>query len=219
MPENNTQNLSAEKKKRELAVLLNGFYMNPVTRVSFELFLTVGLILFLGFFAIKPTIVTMSDLLKEIETKKELDNNLTKKIAALQTAQSEYIKVEPQIDLLNYAIPEQPQIILSTKLIEKIAAESKVVIKSLNISELPDDIDPNTPFSQKSKQSVNISANISGDYVSIRQFVEALRNSRKSFVIESIVFALEEDRGNKKLSANVTIEAPYFGIEVAEKKK
>ena len=205
-------NVSTAKKKRELAVMLNQFYINPVAKASTELFLTVGLVLFLGTFAIRPTILTMSELIKEIETKKELDTALTKKIASLQTAQTQYMNIENEIIVLDEAIPEQPQIILGTKLIEKIAADSKVVIKNLTVSELPDDSDLSVSFAQKSKQLVNISVNITGDYVAIREFTETLRNSRKSFVIESVVFSLEEDRGSRKLSANITIGTPYFGL-------
>ncbi len=209
---NSNSNVSMAKKKRELAVILNQFYINPVAKASTELFLTIGLVLFLGAFAIRPTILTMSELIKEIETKKELDTALTKKIASLQTAQTQYMNIENEIVVLDQAIPEQPQIILGTKLIEKIAADNKVVIKNLSVSELPEDSDPLIGFAQKSKQLVNISINITGDYVAIREFAETLRNSRKSFVIESVVFSLEEDRGSRKLSANITIGTPYFGL-------
>ena len=205
-------NVTSSKKRRELATILNHFYANPVAKASMELFLTIGLVLFLGIFAIRPTIVTMSDLLKEIETKTELDKALTSKVAALQTAQTQYLNIEQQLPVLDSAIPEQPEVILSAKLIEKIAADTQVVIKSLGISELPEDTQEGVPFTQKSKQNVNISLSITGDYVSIRNFVEALRNSRKSFIVESVVFALEEDRGSKKLSANITIATPFFGV-------
>ena len=88
---------SDEKTKREITTALNHFYANPVAKASLELFLTIGLVLFLGAFAIRPTIVTMSDLIKEIETKTQLDEALTKKIAALQTAQNQYINIEEKI--------------------------------------------------------------------------------------------------------------------------
>lgn len=211
--------ISSEKKKREITTMLNHFYANPVAKASMELFLTVGLVLFLGSFAIRPTIVTMSDLIKEIETKTKLDTSLTKKLAALQTAQTQYLIIQEQIPILDSAIPEQPEIILSTKLIEKIAADSKVVIKNLSVNELPDDTKDTVEFSQKSKQNLGITLNITGDYIAIREFSETLRSSRKSLIVESIVFSLEEDRGNKKLSANFTIAAPYFGIDSAKETK
>ena len=216
MAENTQQKITTAKKKREIASALNHFYANPVAKASLELFLTIGLVLFLGAFAIRPTIVTMSDLLKEIETKTELDESLTKKVAALQTAQTQYLNIEEKLPLLDTAIPEQPEIILSTKIIEKVAAESNIVINNMGIAILPEDSDETVPFTQKSKENLTISLNVIGDYVSIRNFVETLRNSRKSFVIESVVFSLQEDRGDKKLSANITVATPYFGLSAPE---
>jgi hypothetical protein len=211
--------VSTEKKKREISSVLNHFYMNPVAKASMELFLTFGLILFLGIFAIKPTIVTMSDLLREIEEKQELNDSLTKKIAALQTAQTQYITIQNQLPLVNTAIPEQPEIILSLKIIEKIAADSQIIIKNMSVAILPENIDENISFTQKSKQNLLVTTSVTADYLSIREFVENLRNSRKSFVVESIVFSLEEDRGNKKLSANISIAIPYFGLDNETAKK
>ncbi|MBU0974856.1 hypothetical protein KKD03_04105 [Patescibacteria group bacterium] len=201
------------RKKSEITSTLNHFYKNPVAKVSLELFLTIGLVLFLAVFAIKPTILTMSSLIKEIENKEKLEKQLTQKIAALQTAQTEYLSVESLLPVLDEAIPSTPEIIKSAKIVEKVAADNKVIIRSLSIVELPQNDSVDILFSQKAKQKLNFSINISGDYVSIRNFTEALRNSRKSFVIDSVTFALEENRGSKKLNANISINVPYFGVE------
>lgn len=215
--QNQPKKILTAKKKQEITSALNHFYNNPVAKVSLELFLTIGLVLFLGMFAIRPTLLTMSDLLKEIETKQELEEKLTKKVAALQTAQSEYVAVEQRLGILDRAIPENPEVIYAAKIIEKIAADNQIIISNLNISELPEKADSEIPFSQKSKQSVQISIRVDGDYISIRNFAEDLRRSQKSFVIESVIFTLEEDRGDKKLGATFTISTPYFGIENTDK--
>ena len=213
---NQSKKLLTAKRAQQMSAALNHFYTNPVAKVSLELFLTIGLILFLGMFAIRPTLLTMSDLLKEIESKKELQTALTKKVAALQTAQNEYASIEDRLPILNAAIPEQPDIIYTTKILEKIAADNSVIINNLSISKLPEKQDEAIPFSQKTKETLQISTNISGDYISIKNFAEALRSSRKSFVIESVTFSLQEDKGNKKLSANFTINTPYFGVKIPE---
>lgn len=207
------------KKSSEITSTLNHFYKNPVAKVSLELFLTIGLVLFLAIFAIKPTVLTMSELIKEIENKQKLEKQLTQKIAALQTAQTEYLSIESMLPMLDEAIPSSPEIIKSAKIIEKVAADNKVIIKSMSIVELPLNTGENIPFTQKSKQNLTFSLSISGDYISIRNFAETLRNSRKSYVIESVTFELEEDKGNKKLNANITINVPYFGVDTAKTKE
>ncbi|NCO12507.1 MAG: hypothetical protein COZ34_00520 [Candidatus Pacebacteria bacterium CG_4_10_14_3_um_filter_34_15] len=200
-------------KKSEITSILNHFYQNPVAKVSLELFLTIGLVLFLAVFAIKPTILTMSNLIKEIENKEKLEKQLTQKIAALQTAQTEYLSVESLLPALDEAIPSTPEIIKSAKIIEKAAADNKIIIKNMSVLELPQNDSVDVPFSQKAKQKLNFNVSISGDYISIRNFAESLRNSRKSFVIDSVTFQLEEDRGSRKLNASFSISVPYFGIE------
>lgn len=215
--QNGQKRFLTAKKKQEITSALNHFYNNPVAKVSLELFLTIGLVLFLGIFAIRPTLVTMSDLLQEIETKEELEDKLTKKVAALQTAQSEYVAITPKIEVLNRAIPENPEIIYATKIIEKIAADNQIIISNLSIAELPEDADESVTFTQKSKQSIQISIRVDGDYISIRNFAEDLRNSQKSFVIESVSFILSDERGDKKLAATFTISTPYFGLEPTDK--
>ena len=71
--------MATTNRKKQLASLLEQFYHNPVAKVSLELFLTIGLVVFLALFAIKPTLLTMSDLVKEIEDKRELETQLSKK--------------------------------------------------------------------------------------------------------------------------------------------
>ena len=139
---------------------------------------------------------------------------LTKqKMAALQTAQMEYLVVENSLSALDEAIPSSPEIIRSAKIIEKIATDNTVIINNISILEIPMELSEDILFSQKSKQNLSFSVNIIGDYASIRGFVETLRNSRKSFIIDSVTFALEERKDSKKLSASITINIPYFGVK------
>lgn len=213
MPEKNQRTILTSKQRKELAGALNNFYHNPVAQVSFELFLTIGLVIFLGIFAIKPTIQTMSELIKEIENKEKLEQQLTQKIAALQTAQAELITIKPLLPALDEAIPSNPEIIRSAKIIEKMATDSKVVIRSMGLSEVPNDAPEGTTFAEKSKQNLVFSMSIAGDYLSIREFVETMRNSKKSFIVSSVTFSLEEKRGEESLSATVIVDVPYFGLQ------
>lgn len=200
------------KRQRELVTYLNYFYEKPVARVSLEVFLTVFLVLFLASFAIRPTLITMSDLIKEIENKRELDGQLLQKIAALQTAQTEYAFVANNVPLLDEAIPTEANLIKSIKIIEKAASDNSVIIEAIGTEEIPEKSDPTIPFNQRTRQFVIIQVGVSGDYQSIRNFIETLKGSRRAFTIETINFSLEENRGNKKLDARINISLPYFGV-------
>lgn len=203
------------KKQRDLFITLQQFYQKPVAKVSLELFLSITTVLFFAIFAIRPTLMTMSDLLKEIEDKERLDKQLAQKIAALSTVQPLYLQLQDQLLILDEAIPSHPQLTYSLKVIEKIASELRLIITGINIAEIPKEAEQNEVIALDLFERIDVplTINISGDYLSIRQFVENLKEYRRSFVIDTIVFSTKELRGAKKLEARITVSAPYFGVK------
>lgn len=201
-----------DKNRKDLSFSLDQFYSKPIAVVSFELLLSLGLVIFLGMFAIKPTLTTMSDLIKEIEDKTELKEQLDKKIAALSTAQTVYLSLENRLPVLDQAIPSQPELIKSLKVIEKLAGENNVVIESINVSSIPNETPSETSSGNLKRAPLPINVSISGDYISIRTYVEALRNIRRIFVVDTVAFTIEENRGQRKLRATITLNLPYFGL-------
>ena len=179
------------KKQRDLFTALQKFYQRPVAQVSLELFLSISAVLFFAIFAIRPTLLTMSDLLKEIEDKEKLDKQFSQKIAALSTVQPLYLQLQDQLLVLDDAIPSSPQLIYSLKVIEKIASELRLVITSINVVEIPEEKDVEKEvitLTSFERIDVPLVISISGDYPSMRQFVESLKEYRRSFVIDTIIF-------------------------------
>jgi Tfp pilus assembly protein PilO len=174
-------------QREKITNTLNDFYQKPVARVSLELFLSVFAVVFFAIFAIRPTLVTMSDLVKEIEDKKDLDQKLTQKIASLSTAQTSYLDVQERLYLLVQTLPSTPDLVHSVKIIEKLAVDRGVLIDSLTISAL------------------------SGEYEDIRDFVQDLISYRRLFVTDTVIFSTSEERGQKKLRVNISLSIPYFG--------
>lgn len=201
------------KERRQLAESLSQFYEKPVAKASVELFLSIGAVLFFAIFAIKPTLLTMSDLIKEIDDKRTLDQKLNEKIAALSTAQTEYLKIEPRLGILNFAIPINPDIVLTLKIIEKIASEQKIIISAINLSNVPKEFDATTDFVDLTRKNLDFTVSVSGDFPAIREFVNSLMQSRRSFLIEKIIFIVSDVRGVKRLEANISVSAPYYGLK------
>lgn len=202
-------------RSAHVAKTLQFFYDNPIAAVSLELFLTTGLVLFLAVAAIRPTLLTMSELLKEIEDKRTLNEKLTQKVASLATAQTEYLSYEPRLFVLDQAIPTNPEVVQALKIIEKIVSEQKIIITSIAINEIPDD-DESGAFEDKKVVMMPMTIALTGDYLSIRKFVEAIKANRRNFVVDTVVFSAEEDKGEKTLRARVTLSLPYFGKPVVE---
>lgn len=200
------------KHQKQLTAALHHFYQQPIAKVSIELILSIGLVLFLAVFAIRPTLVTMSNLIKEIEDKSQLNEQLQKKVAALSTAQTEYLSFEHKLPILDQAVPSRPDLVYNLKLLEKLAADNRVIISGMTIAELPPDESlTEVPFSSRSLNNIPVSLNLVGDYPSIRSFIESLRDNRRAMTVESISFSLNRNRSITNLRTSITISIPYYG--------
>ena len=194
-----------------MAQLLDSFYHNPVAIVSFELFLSISVVIFFAVFAIRPTLLTMSELIKEIEDKRKLNTQMAQKVAALTTAQAQYLGVEQRLPVLSEALPLGAKVTQTLKIIELVASEQDLVINNLTLLDLPPDPKPNSSLAELERKAMPVQLTVVGSYNSIRGFVEGLRNSRRSFVVDRITFSTEDNRGQKSLEATLLVTAPYFG--------
>lgn len=197
--------------KKELTTTLNKFYQQPVAKVSLELFLSVVTVIFFIIFAIRPTLVTMSDLVKEIEDKRELDQEMTQKIAALSTVQITYSSLQDRLSVLDEAIPLTPDFINSIKIIEKVASDRNLVITNISTPEVPKEIEGDVKFMELERTAFPLTLSLEGNYSDIRAFVEDLLSTRRTFITDTVTFATSDERGQKKLRTSITLLVPYFG--------
>lgn len=197
--------------KQQINLSLEKFYNNPVAMVSFELFLSVAAVLFFALFAIRPTLLTMSDLIKELEDKRALDTQLAQKIAALSAAQENYSQLQNRLFVLEEALPRGVDVAHTLKIIEKAASDQGLSISTMTALELPDPVTVDRPIIELERKLMPIQVSVMGGYENIRNFAEQLRDSRRSFVIERLTFNAENTRGQRSLEATILIGAPYFG--------
>lgn len=197
-------------KQKAITDALARFYQKPVAWISLELIFSIGLVILLAVFAIQPTLITMSNLTKEIQDKKELAKKLDQKIAALNTAQGVMSSLEDKLPALEDAIPTQPRLLNVLKVLERTATDTSVVITSISVPTIPDEspIDMSKGLTQVAF-AVNVT--VTADYRSIRSFIEALKEYKRVFLIQSVTFTTQEDRGTRGLQATVSLTIPYFG--------
>lgn len=202
-----------KKRRTELLSLVTRFYEQPVARVSFELFITIMVIMFFAVFAIRPTLLTMSDLIKEIQDKRSLDQSLTQKVAALSTAQTEYLNLQSRLSILDRAIPPEPELVTALKILEKLASENQIAILTIGTGKLPQQrpTSASTPTTPPTRQNLTFIISIVGDYASIRNFISSLQSTQRMIIVESIIFTINQEQNTKALEANITVNMPYFG--------
>jgi len=199
-------------KGQKLTNTILDFYKSPVAQVSTELFLTIGAVIFFALFAIRPTLITMSDLVNELTEKRKLDLKMSQKIATLATLQGQFTPLQNQAVVLTQAFPDSPDLLYVLKLIEKNASEHKLAIQNLQVNDLPNQTQVITT-EQSTRISFPLSLTLTGSFESIKNFIDALQNSRRVITVENISFNTQESSNNRTLEATLSLTAHSFGSE------
>jgi len=90
-------------------------------RAYLELLLSIATIGVFALMALRPTVLTISNLLTEINTKEETSKQMDQKIQNLQTAQSILSQQKNNIAILASAVPTSPDLASYVRQIEGVA--------------------------------------------------------------------------------------------------
>jgi hypothetical protein len=106
----------------------------PQVRAYLEILLSFVTISVFGVFAIKPTAVTIAQLLKEIEAKKAIVAQMEAKIGNLEEAQRVYTDNSEKIAILESAIPKRPSPQEFARQVEGLSGKNQVEILKVTTS-------------------------------------------------------------------------------------
>ena len=110
----------------------------PIIQASVQLIMSVFGVAFFIFLAIRPTLATITTLLKKIDDQKVVDQKLDAKIAQLNTAQEVIGEFGDEIErLLGKAVPARPTVDVLNKQIEVVAEEAGVSLNSISVDNFP----------------------------------------------------------------------------------
>lgn len=169
------------------------FYEKPVARVSIALLLTVFSITFFAAFAISPTLNTIGELLKKIESQKEILQQLQKKSSALATVQNEYSVAQNLLPLLEEAMPVTPNHQQLLLLIEATAADNGLSISSMQIQP---DIIIGQPVETGQTEEIIVNLSIEATYLQLNSFLKDISRLPRLVVIDSISFQESKNTNN-----------------------
>lgn len=191
---------------------LNRFYEKPVARVSAALIFSIVCIAFFGTFAIRPTLQTMAQLIKQIDEKKDIDQKLTQKIAALTTAQRELSQKQSQFALLDIAIPPSPQFTELLTVVEKAAAEQSVVFTSATIQKVPTEREQDFGLTQTdvNLESLPFILTFTGSYERLTSMLRELGNLQRILIVDHFDIIPTSEGTSDELSMSVSVRAFAF---------
>jgi len=163
----------------------------PVRKTGQKWGPTVGAILLITFFiifAIKPTVVTIVELLAEIKGREELNQQLEKKITQIVTAQTLYNQIYDRLYLLDQALPDNPDFAYFSQNLEGNRLKSDLTLSTLDYSSIvltQKKAAKATAESEKS-QEVSFITDLDGYYPNLKTFLENIFSQRRIIYISNL---------------------------------
>jgi Tfp pilus assembly protein PilO len=158
----------------------------PVTRVSLAIVGAIAFSVFLAVFALRPTLITVAGLWKEINTEKTTITALDRKLKLLQAAKQNYDQASSRLYLLDTAGPQTVEIESMARELEVLAAEN-----SLNTLEFREEkfwlLSPSPAGSLPVNVSgIDVMVSVGGQEAGIRNFVGNLEKLGRMVKINAI---------------------------------
>jgi len=197
--------------------IVNVYKQRQDFKAFLELILTLATVSFFALFALKPTILTVIELLKEIDAKEKTVEKMNTKIQNLQQAQTLYVQEETKIKLLETAIPDDPAPDLFVRQIEGLATSYPVNLLGITIGEVTllgeekvkKSTDKLQPLPEESK-GINFSISIAGSYQGLVNFLSALEDMRRPVKIDALNIISPQLEETQNLVLVVTGRTPYL---------
>lgn len=138
---------------------------------------------FFGIFAIGPTVTTISDLNKKYNEEKQALKELQQKNDALKSLSAQYVEIQPDLNLIDNAIPQSPKVAELTRQLEKLSIQNNLVLKKLDtgLMELYPAKNPTKPIF-----SFTFTVGIEGSEKDVNAFISDIVNMGRIIGIEKL---------------------------------
>lgn len=189
-------------------------------RMFLEIFLSSITIIFFGVFALRPTVLTIAELYKQVKSKEETVQKLDQKINALGQAQNIYANQTSRIFAVEQVAPVAPSPETFVRQLEGIASKNNAKILGISVGEVV--LKGTTTVKRESLEvsplpegakGLSFSLSASSDYPYLIGFLKDLEKLRRPIKIDSLGFNSSIVGENKILVLVVSGRVPYLGGE------
>lgn len=187
-------------------------------RMFLEVILSLSTVIIFLLFALKPTVITIIGLVKEINEKKTTVATLNQKIQDLSAARVLYNQQVQSVPTIEAAVPMNPDVQVLVGQVQGIAAKDSSNLLSFSIGEITI-IGPSQKKKSSSKDNplpgeareIPVSISISGDYPNLVNFITDLENFRRSIKIDNLTISSSESDKGKTIVLIINGRFPYLG--------
>lgn len=145
-----------------------------------EMALTFALISFFLFFAIRPTVLTISALIGDIKSKELLSSKMKRKIDQIITAQDNFAMVQEKYYLVEDALPSSPNFVDAFNQID-----SNLQTNGINLDKIS--------FAQSDKNLFSTQVSTNSSFSSSVNIISSLLNLRRLVNISQITYSQNKE--------------------------
>lgn len=203
---------------KELFLNVSSLYKKRADlRAFLEMVLSIIAIMIFSVFAIKPTVITIIDLNKQIKEEKEVINTLNQKISNLQKAKSTFEQNKSSLEKIETAISSYPSPEIFVLQIKGIAARNNVDLVGLTIDDLVLIGENKKAVSSKGyvalpegAKEMNYSINVRGNYTEIVNFLKEMENMRVISLMDNVTISSSVTDSNRIIVAIISGRVPFL---------
>lgn len=211
------------RSQRYLTDIVALYKRRPDLKAFMEILLSLGTIGVFAMFALRPTLLTISNLLTEIKSKEETIAQMDEKLGNLSIAQQILQQQKPVIDLLKDAVPTDSKLDAYIRQVEGLISRNSLQVFALSSGEITligNKTIPPTATTQNQEISeadfpasaipIEVNLAVSGGYPSIAAFLNNLSNLRRPILFDSVNFATTQVENGQTLVLTVGGRIPYI---------
>lgn len=202
-----------------------GYFQNAITtaqkkqdvKMFLEILLTLTTIIIFVSLALRPTLITISELVKDIDSKQDVIDQMDVKLSSLRQAQTLLDQEARKIALLDTAVPTQPEPDKFAVQVEGAAAYNQTQFMGLSIDELvllgKDKKVARSQDAQNLPQGANgivFSFNNQGEFFNLQNLISYLENMRRPIQIDTLNINRSVTELAEFISITITGQAPYL---------
>lgn len=200
-----------------LSFVLKIYNTKPNLKIYLELILSLSIITIFIVFAIKPTVLTIISLTKEIAKKEETVTQLKQKITNLQTANTVLQKETEKLALIDQAVPDTANPEVLAEQIELIANSQSLQILSFSVSDII--LIGKDEGKKKAKEYENLPNNanelpftisLTGSYQGLFEFLKIVENLKRPLKIDTLTLNSNTIDTGKVLVMTVSGRTPFL---------
>lgn len=179
----------------------------PGARLSGLVSLTIFTIAFFIMFAILPTLQTIAQLNRQIADAKLVDTKLQQKLTALNRAEAEYLKLTPNLNLINDVVPGKANF-------DRLAWQINWLVNNLNLQITGGSFGEfflKTTANDNQLTALPMELAVTGNYQQIKALVEQIVNLDRLITVDELAISNKKiNLRNQAITASLKMTAYYL---------